>query len=286
MPTPVPHPANSAKPPPLRLAYTIWSLGAIFYLIGFYHRVAPAVITAELMRGFQINAAALGNLSAFYYYSYVAMQIPTGVLADRWGPRRLLTLGCLVASAGTLLFAWADQVLWAALGRLLIGGSVAVAFISILKLAGHWFAPARFAMLTGLALLAGVLGAVGAGVPLRQLTEWFGWRPVMAASALFTFLIGTVIWWRVRDDPRELGYRSYIPQSDTAAAASFKEILTGFKEIIRYRNTWLLFVVPGGIVGCVLTFTGLWGVPFLTRHYHLSVTQASTLTSTALVAWA
>ena len=83
--------------PPLRLSWSIWGLGALFYLIGFYQRVAPAVITAELMRELNISAAALGHLSAFYYYAYVATQIPTGILSDIWGPRRLLTISAFVA---------------------------------------------------------------------------------------------------------------------------------------------------------------------------------------------
>ena len=276
----------ATKPPPVRLAYTIWGLGAIFYLIGFYQRVAPAVITTELMSAFGISAAALGNLSAFYYYSYVAMQIPTGILADRWGPRRLLATGCLVAGLGTLLFALAATVHWANLGRLLIGGSVAVAFISILQLAGHWFPSSRFAMLTGLSLLSGVIGAVGAGVPLRWLTELFGWRPVMVVSAGVTLITGTLIWLRVRDQPHEMGYRDYLATAATQKTAAWSGILADFKELARYRNTWLLFWIPGGIVGCVLTFGGLWGVPYLTTHYAMSVNQASSLTSATLVAWA
>ena len=79
--------------PPLRLAWLIWGLGSLFYVIGFFHRLAPAVMTQELMRDFDISAAALGNLSGFYFYSYWLMQIPTGILADSWGPRRLLTFG-------------------------------------------------------------------------------------------------------------------------------------------------------------------------------------------------
>jgi len=74
------------RPPPApsgRLAWTVWGLGAALYLIGFYQRVAPAVMTAELT-GVRSRAAGLGNLSAFYFYSYVAMQVPTGILADRW----------------------------------------------------------------------------------------------------------------------------------------------------------------------------------------------------------
>ena len=86
-------------------AWLIWGLGALFYLSGFYLRVAPAVMTSELMADFAVGAAGLGNLSAFYYYTYVGMQLPTGVLADLWGPRKLLASGALVAGLGTLLFA-------------------------------------------------------------------------------------------------------------------------------------------------------------------------------------
>ena len=84
--------------PPLSLAWLIWGLSALFYLAGFFQRVAPAVMTAELMRDFQISATGLGHLSGLYFYSYVAMQIPTGILADTLGPRKLLTIGCMIIS--------------------------------------------------------------------------------------------------------------------------------------------------------------------------------------------
>ena len=98
--------SKSPNLPPLRTAWWVWGMAAPLYLIGFFYRVAPAVMTAEMMRTFSIGAAALGNLSAFYFYSYVLMQIPTGILADRWGPRRLLTTGALVAGVGGVFFAW------------------------------------------------------------------------------------------------------------------------------------------------------------------------------------
>lgn len=160
--------------PPAAVAWSIWGLGALLYLIGFYQRVAPAVMTDRLMSEFAIGATELGNLSAFYFYSYVAMQIPTGILADRWGPRRLLTAGAAVAAIGTALFAVAADLWWANAGRLLIGASVAVAFVSMLKLATHWFAPRQFALASGLALLFGVVGGVIAGVPLGMLIEALG----------------------------------------------------------------------------------------------------------------
>ena len=268
--------------PPLSLAFAMWGLGAALYLIGFYQRVAPAVITRELMSEFTLGAAALGNLAAFYYYSYVAMQIPAGLLADRWGPRRALTAGAAVAAAGTLLFALAPGYAAASLGRLLIGGSVGVAFVAMLKLAGHWFAPTRFAMLSGLALACGVLGAVSAGVPLRLLVDAFGWRNVMSVAAALTGLLAVVIWTAVRDDPSERGYASYAP----TAPIHHAPILQSIRQTLASRNVWLVFLISGAVSGPTLTFGGLWGVPFLSTHYGLSTSQASMITSLLLVCWA
>jgi len=271
--------------PPLRLAWTVWGLGALLYLIGFYQRVAPAVITGELMTEFALNAAALGQLSALYFYSYVAMQVPTGILADHWGPRRLLSAGAAAAALGTLLFALSPTYFWSGAGRLLVGASVAVAFVGMLKLAGHWLPDRHFSLASGLALFTGVVGAVTAGVPLRLLVDAFGWRAVMTVSGLVTALLALAIWWVVRDDPVDRGYASHAPEhpDDTQAPDG---IWAGLKRVVGYRNIRLLFLVPGGLVGSVLTFAGLWGVPYLTTHYGLATTQAAALTSLMMIAWA
>ena len=173
--------------PPLILAWFIWSLGALLYLMAFFHRVAPAVMTVELMQDFNISAAALGNLSGFYFYSYVAMQIPTGIMADSLGPRRLLAFGSLVAGFGTAMFALSPNLWWASAGRLLIGGSVAVAYVGLLKLATQWFPPRYYATMAGVALFIGIMGAVSAGPPLRLLVDLFDWRSVIIGSAVLMF---------------------------------------------------------------------------------------------------
>lgn len=74
---------STVSPPPPRLAWTVWGFGALFYLLAFYQRVAPAVMTDRLMADFALGGAVLGNLWVFYFYAYVAMQIPTGILAER-----------------------------------------------------------------------------------------------------------------------------------------------------------------------------------------------------------
>lgn len=271
-------------PPPLRLAWTVWGLGALLYLFAFYQRVAPAVMTDQLMADFAIGGAALGNLSAFYFYAYVAMQIPTGVLADRWGPRRVLAAGAGVAALGSLLFAFAPSFGWAGFGRLLVGASVAVAFVSTLKLASHWFPPQKYALASGMALFFGVAGGVMAGVPLRLLVEAFGWRGVMGSAGLFAALLCIAIWLFVRDDPAERGHASHHPSDPKHSAHA--PVLAGIAAVLSYRNIWLLMLAPIGFSGAVLTFGGLWGVPWLRQVHGLDPKAAAAVTSTLLAAWA
>ncbi len=268
--------------PPLKLAWTVWGLGALLYLFAFYQRVAPAVMTDQLMAEFAIGGAALGNLSAFYFYAYVAMQIPTGVMADRWGPRRVLAVGSGIAALGSLLFAFAPSFGWAGFGRLLVGASVAVAFVSTLKLASHWFPPQKYALASGMALFFGVTGGVMAGVPLRLLVESFGWRMVMGSAGAFAALLCIAIWLLVRDDPAERDFTSY----HQGSAGHHAPILTGLVETLSYRNTWLLMLAPIGFSGAVLTFGGLWGVPWLRQVHGLDPKAAAAVTSTLLAAWA
>jgi predicted MFS family arabinose efflux permease len=268
-------------PPPARLAWCMWGLGAALYLVAFYQRVAPAVITRELSLDFGLSAAALGNLSAFYFYGYVAMQIPTGLAADRWGPRVVLAMGAALTAAGTLVFAMAPSVAWANLGRLAIGGAAGVAFVSMLKLASHWMPARHFAFASGVALFTGVLGATLAGAPLRLAVDAFGWRPVMAASAAATAAVALAIWIVVRDDPAQRGYASYSPGHGDDAGS----VLSQLAEVLRHRNTWLLFLIPGAFSSVILTFAGLWGVPYLTTVHGFTPRGAALTCTAMLVAW-
>ena len=277
---------TTSSPPPLRIAWFIWSLGAFFYLLGFFHRVAPAVMTEELMREFDISAGALGQLSAVYFYSYVAMQIPTGIIADTWGPRRLLSTGAWVATVGTILFALSPAMFWVGMGRLLIGGSVAVAFVGLLKLANSWFPPRYYAMVSGMALFFGIIGAVFAGNPLRLLMDHYSWRTVMLFVAVLSVAIGIAIRLFVRDYPHEKGYADLATCGIGCSETRRTPIVAGILEVCRNRNTLLLLVIPGSLAGSVLTFCGLWGVPYLVTHHDLSTSRAAVVTSAVLVALA
>ena len=182
--------------------------------------MAPAVLHRELTIDFSLSASSLGGLTSLYFYSYTAMQIPTGLLADRFGPRRLLTVGLASTALSSVFFALAQDLFWAGIARFLIGGSVAIAFVTTLKLSSHWLPQKRYAFAAGLLLVAGMTGAVFAGFPLHTASLIFGWRDVTMASALLSALMAGMVFWYVRDDPSEKGFKSYSledpgkPQSD------------------------------------------------------------------------
>ena len=272
--------------PPAYQSWLTLCLGITFYFSGFFHRMVTAVMADQLMADFNIGAASLGNFSSFYYYSYVAVQIPTGILADYWGPRKLLTAGAFLSSVGAFIFASASSIHTANIGRLIIGASMGVAWVSILKLSTRWFKPNKFTLVTGLALCLGILGALSAGVPLRLLMNLFGWRSIIFGAGTTTLIISLAIWIFVRDDPIQKGYDSYAADITTSIHRPKMSILNDLSNIFRYKNTWILSIVPASLIGPTLAFAGLWGVPYLTTHYDLSPVKSATMISAILIACA
>jgi len=262
-------------------------VGAVFYLAVFFLRAAPAVMTGELMRDFGIGAASLGNLSAFYFYFYVAMQIPVGALTNSWGPRKLLFWGAISAALGQFLFGATSNFALACVGRAIIGGSTAVGWLVVLRLAAHWFPSQRFAMVSGLGLFFGNLGALFAQVPLRLGVEYFGWRGTAIASSLIILGIGILAWIFVRDDPAQKGLASYAaPALQKYDKATLSGMWRGLRSVFAFRNTWLILIAQGGMVGPIMTFTGLWGAPFLKARFGLEPKAAATICSIMIICWA
>ena len=268
--------------PPLRLALLFWGIAAAAYMAGFFLRVTPGVLNVDLMRDFHLNAAQLGNLASFYFYFYAASQIPTGIANDRFGPKILIVVGQAITGVGALLFALAASFESAAVARALIGLGHGVAWVSLLELSAAWFAPRVFGTMSGLSLALGTLGAVLAQAPLLILSHRFGWRWVLAAVGLLCLGLSLLALLRIRNRPEELGYQGYLP---ARKVPSLVEVGRGLGEVWRYRNTALLFMAPGGVCGAFLTFTTLWGMPFLLQQRRLSAAEASWVVAAMLVAF-
>ena len=257
----------------------IWSLSAIAFGYAFFQRVAPSVMVSELMETFSVGAAVLGQLSALYFYPYVLLQIPIGVLLDRFGARVLLSGAMGLAAAGTIAFGLAQSLELAYAGRFLIGAGSAVGFISSLALASQWFPVHRFALLTGLAMLIAMMGGFAGQGPLAALVDVFGWRATMMASGVAAAGLAIAIALVVRNSPNPVSTSG--PQKQRWA-----DVLSGFLQTVRSREIWLIALVATSMSGPLLAFGGLWGVPYLVVAYDLPRPQAALLVSTTLIGWA
>ena len=229
------------------------------YALSFFQRFAPAGIASDLAAAFHTTASSLGALAGTYFYVYTLMQVPTGILVDTLGPRRILLIGGLVGGAGSLLFGMAPGLELALLGRTLVGLGVSVTFIAMLKIIAVSFDERRFATLVGLSMLMGNLGSVLAGAPLSWLAQLSGWRSIFVALAGVSVLLGMACWVLVRERSAPAGQAQVKPQFDRAL------ILAGLRSVLRNRDTWPTVWVNFGICGSFFAFAGLWATPFLTQ---------------------
>lgn len=270
-----------------RLRWTTFVIVAASYMLAFFHRVAPAAIAADLQQAFNASAAALGGLAATYFYVYTVMQIPTGVLADTLGPRRIVTLGGVIAAIGSVLFGYADTMIEAALGRMLVGLGVSVAFIALLKLNAAWFHDRHFGTAVGLTLVLGNVGSVLAAAPLAWILQFTTWRTVFIVLGGVSFALAVLTWLLVRDNPGEAGLPS-LRELDGHEAHPPHEghWLEGLMTVLRNRYTWPIFWMNLGIGGAFIAFAGLWAVPFLRDAYSMDRTVAAQHTSVLLAGFA
>src|SRR5262249_9882317 len=142
-------------------------------------------------------------------------------------------------------------------------------------------------MLSGLGLMMGNIGALFAQLPLRLLVEHYGWRPVAVGSGAGVLAIGLAAWAIVANDPSDRGYASFAPaELRRTDHLTLGELASGFRRIFGYRSRGLIFFAQGGCVGAVLSFTGLWGPPYLRQRFNLPLTTASAVCSVMIVCWA
>ena len=238
-------------------------IAATAFVLSFFQRFAPAGIAQDLAVSFQTSAASLGVLAATYFYVYTVMQIPTGILADTLGPRRILMLGGIVGGLGSFLFGFAPTLEWALVGRTLVGLGVSVTFIAMLKLIAVWFEENRFATLVGVCMLIGNLGSVLAGAPLSALAQASGWRGVFIAVGCVSLLLSLACWIIVRDRPDGAG-------ATTAPKFERTVVLSGLLAVIRNRATLPSVLVNTGMTGAFFTFAGLWATPYLMQVHGLT----------------
>jgi len=256
-------------------------------LLNSFHRVSAAVVVDRLMFEFGLSAAAAGSLLAVYFYTYAAMQIPSGILADYFGPRRVLTYGCIVAGIGSILFGVAPSVPAIYAGRFLLSFGVSVVFVSVLKLQANWFPSHYFGRVSSLMGYVGGAGSLIGATPMALLVAYAGWRGSYASLGAIGLLVAGCCWLVVRYRPGTI--ESEHPPASTSPRAlrdpttrvhdaPVLSLSVRFRMMLRNRYVWPPLLIGLGAYGTLLVFQGAWGVPYLMQVYSLSRDAAATFT--------
>jgi MFS family permease len=268
-------PTTDAPTVSRRQAIMAFALGTLFFGYAFVQRVSPSVMTNELMSDFAVGGAALGSLSAFYFYAYASIQLPVGMLTDHFGPRKLMSFAAALCALASVGFAFSESVFTASLGRALIGGTVAFGFVGTLAIAGYWFKSTQYALLAGLLQTVGMCGAIFGQAPLRQMVESIGWRGTIHVLALVALVLAVLLFFLVPLRSREQKHHGPRPG-----------VLQGLHAVTINPQTWICSLIGFGMAATMLAFGGLWGVPWLNNVHGYTTTEAAAVTSMIFVGWA
>ena len=230
-----------------------------------------------MMGDLQASGALLGVLSSAYFYPYALMQLPAGLLSDSWGPRRSISLFFTVAFVGSIVLGLAGSVLWALIGRALVGLGVAMLFVPTMKVLAEWFRPKEFATMTAILMVMGGLGSLTAASPLAILSNRIGWRLSFVAVGFFTLLMAILVWLFVRDRPADLGWPS--PAEPSGSSPSAIGLLEGIKRVLIYPRFWPIAIWFFFDCAIFFSFGGLWGGPYLIQIHGLSKAKAGQILS-------
>ncbi|MEM3366536.1 MAG: MFS transporter [Candidatus Methanomethyliaceae archaeon] len=247
-----------------RAAIIVFASLSSLYFFSIVHRVGVAVIAFDIMREFSTDASLLGLMSSMYFFPYALAQIPVGLLLDRIGIRRTVTILATISCIGSLIFSLSPSLLLLTLGRALVGFGVGGFYVSSLKAIAVWFESRRFATLAGLLTSIGNLGAIFASYPLAVMSLSFGWRHSFLIISVVMVALTILAWFRIEDESRE---RFHSKQS----------VSNDLKTVFSYREFQKMIIVPFLVYGLFISFQGLWGGPFLMDVYGMNKSDAGAL---------
>ncbi|CDZ75756.1 putative MFS-type transporter YhjX [Legionella massiliensis] len=255
----------------------VCAVGAFFYCYEFVLRIIPGALQSELSAAFgHISATTFGQLSAFYYFAYSPMQLPVGMLMDRFGPRRLLTFACLCCALGSWMFADTTSMLIAGSGRFLVGFGSSFAFVGVLSLALHWLPRRYFSLVAGLITTLGMLGLVYGEVKITDVAVTMGWQHVLTMMITIGAVLTVLIFLIVRDGPE-----GYAPHSHP-----LPEFFANVWSVLSSPQVWLIGFVGACLYTSLSVFGELWGKSYLEQAHHLTKVEAAKTVSAMFLGWA
>ncbi len=238
-------------------------LSSFFYCYEYYLRIAPCVMRLDLIQVFKISDSELGILFSFYYYAYVPLQLPVGIMMDKYGARFILSVSCLLCAFGTFIFAYSNDIFIAKIGRFLLGFGSAFSYIGVLKIANLWLPKKYFALVVGVASCLGMIGAMMGEIFMSKFIIFFGWRYTLYYASFIGFIMSIALYIFIKDKNININI-----------IKKGRKLIFEVLKIIKIKQLWI-----NGIIGCFLylpltIFAEMWAIPFL-EESGLNKTNAS-----------
>jgi sugar phosphate permease len=245
-------------------------LNAVYFFV-YFHRISTGVLAPHLMEAFQASGASLGGMSSAYFYPYALSQPVVGVLTDRFGARKVVTVCTFIEFLGALIFGLAPTLLIAALGRGLIGLGAAGVFVPALKLFLPWFGTQSFGRMNVILLAVGNMGAIMAATPFAWFIQQAGWRSSFFIISGILLLLAFLSRAYLQDAPP-----GYVPPSGVQKQVESPKA-GGFVDILKTPFFWVMAFLFFAYGGPLSTFQGLWGYPYLIDVFGYSRLEAGNL---------
>lgn len=259
-----------------RRMWAVWAVGLSAYLVGVMHRTSFGVAGLDAAARFDAGPAALSGFVVLQLLVYASLQVPVGVLLDRFGPRRMVVTGALIMAMGQLLLAIATDLPTAIAARVLVGSGDALTFISVLRVVTAWFPRRRVPLMTQLTGLIGQFGQILSAVPLAAMLHGPGWGAAFTSAAALGIVVSIAVAVVVRDRPPGA--------PPPPPAASPREVLDGLLSSWREPGTRLGLWTHTGTQFSGAVFALIWGVPYLVAGQGFTPGEASGLLTVFVVA--
>src|SRR5882757_5697576 len=249
---------------PADRAYLAWATVALAYAIAFLQRVSPQSVSLSFMTDFGTDAAGVAMLASSYFWGYTLMQIPAGLLVDRFGVKRVVLTSMIASSLGSAAFALAPNLLDVFAARLIVACGDALVFTSLLKLVAQSFTDERFGVMSGISQVSGYVGGVIATTPLAAAVTGFGWR------ACFLFIAGIGL--------ANLTFARFALRPDPVSRSNktLKSVVVAARQSLSHIANWGCAMTFASHFAVVTTLSGVWGIPMVAHFFNISPTAAGT----------
>lgn len=249
------------------VAWSVWLIASIFYAYQYILRVMPNIIMDDIMINFKVDATAFGQFSGVYYIGYSLMHLPIGIMLDRYGPRKVMTVCILLSVIGLLPIIYADNFIYPVIGRAIMGIGSSAAILGTFKIIRISFSEKLFPRMLSFSVTIGLIGAIYGGGPVSYMCEHLQYKTVIQIFAFMGVILALITY-------------LIVPNIEVSKS---DEVLSNIKYVLTNKKVILSCIFAGLMIGPIEGFADVWGARFLTNLYGIDGELAASYTSMIFV---